>query len=182
MGSVYGRTLAVMLGLVAVVAAMGFYNWRVVPQGPHGAQVGPSVDDPVANSPRHRHRATREKAFTTRGSADSGTLIAQEPDTLRTDTRRTGAGATRRGRRRLRPAVGYDAASLILLAIRTGARTPAEVRSALEQIEGFEGGLHPGWAVAGRRARPAGDPPPTHASRRPGGLAHAYCYAHPLRR
>lgn len=37
------------------------------------------------------------------------------------------------------PAVGYDAASLILLAIRAGARTPAEVRSALEQIEGFEG-------------------------------------------
>lgn len=29
-GSVFGRTLAVKLGLVAVVAALGFYNWRVV--------------------------------------------------------------------------------------------------------------------------------------------------------
>ncbi|HSR41481.1 MAG TPA: penicillin-binding protein activator, partial [Longimicrobiales bacterium] len=32
------------------------------------------------------------------------------------------------------PAAGYDAASLILLAIRTGARTPADVRRALERI------------------------------------------------
>lgn len=37
------------------------------------------------------------------------------------------------------PAVGYDATSLLLLAIRTGARTAAEVRTALEHIEGFEG-------------------------------------------
>jgi len=37
------------------------------------------------------------------------------------------------------PATGYDAASLILLAVRTGARTAAEVRTALASIEGFEG-------------------------------------------
>jgi branched-chain amino acid transport system substrate-binding protein len=37
------------------------------------------------------------------------------------------------------PATGYDAASLILFAVRTGARTAAEVRTALASIQGFEG-------------------------------------------
>jgi branched-chain amino acid transport system substrate-binding protein len=37
------------------------------------------------------------------------------------------------------PALGYDAASLLLLAIRTGARSPEAVRRALEDIEGFAG-------------------------------------------
>lgn len=37
------------------------------------------------------------------------------------------------------PALGYDAASLLLEAFRTGARSPAEVRRAFEGIQGFPG-------------------------------------------
>ena len=37
------------------------------------------------------------------------------------------------------PALGYDAASLFLLAVRSGARTAVEVRQAMESIAGFEG-------------------------------------------
>lgn len=37
------------------------------------------------------------------------------------------------------PALGYDAASLVLLALRAGARTPESVARAIEDIEGFQG-------------------------------------------
>jgi hypothetical protein len=61
-----------------------------------------------------------------------------------------------RFRRSLRdplPATGYDAASLILLAVRTGARTAAEVRAALGRIQGLEGATGVLSVVDGRVVR-----------------------------
>ena len=37
------------------------------------------------------------------------------------------------------PALGWDIMGLLLSAFRTGARSPEEVRAALEQIDAFEG-------------------------------------------
>lgn len=100
------------------------------------------------------------------------------------------------------PAVGYDATSLLLLAIRTGARTPAEVRSALESIEGFEGAtgvlsvedgrvvrehhlvciqerrlldIEPGQAVIHHRPTRPGDPEENEPETVPAGPLEIYC-------
>ena len=51
------------------------------------------------------------------------------------------------------PALGYDAALLLLEAARTGARSPAELRSSLERLRGVEGVTGTFSVIAGRVIR-----------------------------
>lgn len=100
------------------------------------------------------------------------------------------------------PAAGYDAASLLLLAVRSGAGTPAEVRRALERIQGFEGAtgvlsvedgrvvrehhlvciqdralldVEPGEATIHYRPMRPGDPEKNEPERVPAGPLEIYC-------
>ena len=51
------------------------------------------------------------------------------------------------------PAVGFDAASLLLQALRTGARSPAAVAGALERLESFPGATGRLGVTGGRVVR-----------------------------
>ncbi|MDP2959363.1 MAG: ABC transporter substrate-binding protein [Longimicrobiales bacterium] len=83
-------------------------------------------------------------------------------------TAQTGGGRTSAGYRRFReayerhfqrtlvgstPALGYDAAVLLLEAARTGARTPAQLRSALDRIRTLDGATGSFSVVGGRVVR-----------------------------